>query len=540
MKKFVYSVLILLVCFAFIPWIDGLYFQHQFNHLITALNQDNRIRVNVIDYRRGWLHSHIKLSTIIVTSKTTSSTPIVLMFDEIITHGPLIYNKGQFFPAMAMIESKIILNKAGPSPGSVQITSIATFNGHWDNHISIPSMSIPFPAGGKLSWQGLEGHSDLKVKNDQIESIKSQFIFGLLSASSTLPANVSLTIQPITFSYQAKRHPIGLWIGHAEVLIPYFSFQNPAGKSILIQKFNFNTTSKVTANIFYDSTQKLTLQTLSLPEDIISSISPAALTITTSHLSAKGIVDLTHFLQNTNLDAMSTDDFQNQLLIRTSQLITPTSTLTCDASFSTAFGNFMLIGKIANMIPSQSTSLFDLAKTGAIHVDMRIAVPLANKIFESYFQTLASERALKPNDQSIEMLPDISPKNQSTDQVRVEKFNDSIAQLMKEGKLPLESSIKIMTLRNQELSPDAFNLELEKLHLEPAIMTQINSLYLQMLADQKVAEAQIKLSPMDKTKNTFDEWLAQGYLLQVGNDYTLSLVLENGVLKLNDKIINQH
>lgn len=538
MKKFLYFVVFVVIICAALPWLDGFYFKSQFINFVNALNQDNRIKISIIEYHEGWLHSYVRISAKANVPAPANEPVPEIIAEETITHGPIVYGKKQSLAlAIALIESKMHLSDImkqlmlGPTsvPGDIEVSTIATFNGHWKSHAHIPTISIQSPEGGNVTWKGLDGYSDLLLHNQHIDSVESQFTFGQLSASMPTPVNLELNVQPITLSYKGNLHPIGLWEGNFQISAPDLSFKNMNDKNLHINHFQLTTNTNITSNTFFNATENITIQALELPENDFTPISSAKLNVSITEFSAKGIIDLAHFLKNINSDNLPNDDFHNQLIIYISKIVTPSSKLSSDVSFNTPLGHLILSANAEKFAPNATTSDIDIMESGIIKVNIRIAVPLAKKIAVSYSQMLATHLLNQPG-------ATINPV--STNQARIEQFNEKIAELMKQGKLSLSSSMQIMTLRNQDQTPEQFNQDLAKLSINPTIMAQIIALNTQLLEEQKTTQTNPATVPTPQINDLIDTWIKQGYLLQDNNDYTAIITIEKGVVTLNGKVIS--
>lgn len=543
MKKLVYFVVFLILVIALTPWLTGLYFKQQFLNLVIALNQDNRVKVSVLEYHVGWLTSHIRVN-VIPTSPDTG--PVEINLDETITHGPIIFDMKQnkFMFAMASIESNmhlpmrvetLLLGKK-PSQGILNIYCIADFNGNWKSYFQMPALNMQFSSSGNIAWQGLTGDSNMRTDNGHISTVQSNFNIGAISA--TTPIGLQLNTKPISITYDGTFHPIGLWVGNFNVSVPNLSWVNSTGKNINIENLKITTKNDITSTNLYNGIETLSITKLELPGNDISSVSPANITLEENNFSAKGIVGLGNYLRKVKpSDISNNNDLRNQILALASKITTSTSTLTGDASFNTSLGAFALNGKIYGFTSTPAASLNDILKNSHMQIDLKVAVPLANKLLESYFQTLTSRINTRSSSiPSMPMPPELTT-TQPIDQAGIELFNEKIAGLMKQGKLSLTTSMQIMTLRGQNLTPDQFSAGLSNLKLPGDMVMQITTIYEQSLQTKQNTTATPITTSADKTKDIISQWLKKGYLIQNQNDYVVSITRDDGVIKINGNTI---
>lgn len=542
MKKLVYLVVFLLIAIAFTPWIMGLYFKEQFQNLILAMNQEGRVKIEILEYHTGWLSSDIKLNAVAQPAKIAAKdiAPIKIVLNEKIIHGPVIYDrdKQSFILATAKIDSYLhlppemenFLFNHKPTQGVLHFTSIATFDNHWLNHVSIPAINLQLPQGN-LSWQGLNGHSDITIINNQISSVQSQFEIGLLSAQGNQPP-LQLNVQPISLSYNGLLHPVGLWVGSFKMSVPNVKFKNPEGNDINLENFNISTKNDVIANKLYNANEQITLQKLEIPSQPIPLISPANLMLAAYNFNAQGVIDLANFMKKSESTDISNTDFRKQLLFLLTKTVTPTTVIQSDASFTTPMGSFLLNGK-ASGFPVNANSIDDILQNSQIQANVRIAIPLAKKLLETYFQALLIKNT-PPDSNNPATVTQVTPINQTTTQQNVEAFNEKVAGLMREGKITLPISIQVMTLSNQNLTLDQFAAGLDKFNLPADIKSELTQTYSQLLSQQQVQTVQTEL-PTSTSDQAIAEWINKGYLVQDQNDYVISITRDASGLKVNGK-----
>lgn len=94
-KVSIYILIIFFIIIGITPWIDGVIFKRNFFHLIELINQESHLQINVAEYHKGWFTSHAKLLISLDTTQLTQTSltdPTHFTTYVTITHGPIIYH----------------------------------------------------------------------------------------------------------------------------------------------------------------------------------------------------------------------------------------------------------------------------------------------------------------------------------------------------------------------------------------------------------------------------------------------------------------
>lgn len=531
MKKLIYFVFLLVVVLALTPWITGFYFKREFFNLVNIANQNNRIKISVVNYEHGWLSSTTKIHI----AENLKQQPIELSFDEHITHGPVIYDQAKhtFVIAMAMIETnlhlpaaieaKLFNNTAASS--AVHLNTLVTFDGQWKNQIATPPISLKMP-DQSLSWEGLTGNYDVFIHQNRVNSIHSQISVGAISANKSSPTNMDLNISPFSLSYDGIRHTLGVWIGAFKFSMMNFKFNNGNGNQIQINDLIINTKNSLSADKLYDVTQQLSIHKLEMPMSPITLISPIIISLGASHFNIDGVIALSQFVNKMQSTDSSNADFKAQFISLVGKIITPTTSLQSDVSLSTPLGNLIINGHASNFTVGANT-IEDITKNTQATMKIRVAMPLAYKLAELYFKMQA------PSSNNPLTSPNVTPINQPTEQMSMDAFNDHIADLMKQGKLSLTNSIEIMTLSNQNLTLEQFTDKITALKLSPETISTLTETYAKLLNKQQAKQAATLPSDISNPQDLIANWIKQGYITQNNNDFETSITRDAGVVKIN-------
>ena len=110
MRKLIFLIF-LVGMIAALPWLDGLYAKARYLNMLAALNTQYQFKTEVIEYHVGWLQSKAKVRFTNLIPPTpansfmlggSASIPNEVIVDDIITHGPLIYDAEKSTIAIAI------------------------------------------------------------------------------------------------------------------------------------------------------------------------------------------------------------------------------------------------------------------------------------------------------------------------------------------------------------------------------------------------------------------------------------------------------
>lgn len=517
-----------LLLIALIPWMDGFYFKRHYLHLIDNFNrlENTNVKIQVIDYRVGWLQSTAKLQLALVSQ---SQFPLDVTVNQTIHHGPIvkdkINNQATFaFAAMdnylhfpEQIEKFLLGNQT--NKGVLEIVSVAYFNGDYFNKITTPIFALQMPGFGKMTWEGLKGDFNFKIDNDMIQKMDNSFTCGILTAESEESSPISLMrlkVQPITSNTSAVREQVGLWSGHSEVIIPAITLNKVDQLLFSLENLNVNYNIAIDSNN-YSLSEKIALQKLEIPNTDIPTISPANFTLSVNNLNAPALVELIKFVRSEPLDDILKDPAKKQqyasLIIK---IIQANTTINGDIAITTGSGNIIASGKINwPTVPNNEEHLF-------LNAQAKINL----KISTSLLDILVGKFLVPPATPAANTRVNSTPTPQ-------EKFNRQVAQLAHQGKLPLSVAMQIIDMQDKQLSSEAFHTKLNQLGLAPDLIATIDQAYAQVKVEQVYLPP---IQPADIKKSTIESWVSQGYIIPDNNDYKIELTLENGMTKINGKI----
>jgi hypothetical protein len=488
------------------PWLDGLYVKQQLSNQVHTFNQffQNQAKLSISSYHQGWLSSR-------ATLKINVHPSIEIPVEINIAHGPFIYNKStkRFVFALSDINANVPLPEKLQAKGNATLSSIAYFNQHWQQQFSLPAIDIQQANQGNINWQGLTGRADVTLQGSNASKLQLQVNLGALQAYSNIVTQIkALHIQPVTLSYQGALHPTGLWIGAYTLSTPGISITTATDKQLNITQLELTNRNDITIDNFYQTYLNLLVKEIAGIGLDIPTISNGKISISTLGVDAKNLAEFKQFITQ--------HPANEQVLEKLLTITTPTSSLTIDESLSTPLGQLSMQGTLSQNPENPAKTIAELQKNLIAKMNVRVAIPLAKKLIDLNLGTPIQSKA----------------NTVSETLASIDKFNDKIAALMKTGKLPLASTIDVMTLRTQSTSIEQFKQGLTTLKLPPTTISQLIDIYQQTMPVAPPA--------VNQTEVLIKDWLHKGYLIQDNQDYMLAIVQENGSVTINGKPLPQH
>lgn len=501
-KRIYYTLIVFLIVIALMPWIEGALFKKHYLHLIDIINKDNRVKIHIIEYKQGWLHSRAKIFITpnkaliklyqISISGANSTAPIGFTVDEQISHGPFIYDRfeNKFELGYAKIQNNIYLPSqietkllgTLKTQGILQIDMLSEFDGDWSGKISIPAFSLSIPNFGDLAWLGLNGMFKIVLADNHFKHTRFEMQIGsIIMHGDAQNAYVKrMTIDPIKYRYNVTLDNSGLLSGYTNTYTRAFAITKADTSSVSGQHFAVHTAFNMDENTFYAGNLSINVKNLKISDKSLSlpTISPLHIEVLASNFDTKNLHTYVNTFRIDSLDNINNVDLKTLegLLIHT---ITPTSIFRGEISLNSALGSFTCRFKstLRPDIPAPST-FDDLIASANTEADFIMSPSVAVKIIELYNGRISVAN---------------TPKGR-------------IAQ------------IKPRTSSNT-----------------PPIASQTNTVTTS-IQKQPVS---VKTSPPLTPQQLIDELLIGGYLFKDdNNNYITNLTITSGVWQLNGKTVN--
>lgn len=556
-RNYYYAFAFILIIIGMIPWIEGMLFKRHYFHLIDLINKDNRVKIDVLEYHEGWLHSYAKIHITInkqLTNLYLITTPIEFTIEENISHGPIVYdslqNKIEF--GHAKIRNDIHLSSqletllvgSLKSEGVLQIEMLSEFDGDWSGQIHISKLILYLQNIGKVTWDGL--NSDFKIieRNNFIKKTKFDGKIELLTMQGDTknPYFTEMAIQPIKYSYIASHENAGLFSGNSHTYTPSISIIKPDGSHIMGSHLAMNTSFSMDKNTFYNINLSINSKNLKIPNEAIPVILQFQILISASNFSTHGLFEYLNNFKSDAQNAMQTADLKamESLLVHT---IMPTSIFHGNISLNTSLGAFTCSFKSSWRpdVPIPNT-FSDVISSAYTEVDFIMSPAVVQKIVELYKDNLITFNT--PHGKSALI------NNQS---LAIKKLGETIFELqvkefLKQGKINEQLALQIIAIKNQHQPAAAFSANIDRLSLTPEITSKLKQLYQlqQNEIDSKISiaktnETDTNVHPLnpETTKQLIDDLELGGFLKRdVNNNYVAKLTIGSGVWKVNGVDIN--
>lgn len=166
-KKWGYSIVVVVIILLVLPWFMGRTAQHQLQRGVDTFNasaQGNNVELTVTDYNRGWFHSQAVLRVIL---KNNDNEMIVLPLA--ITHGPIIFKAGALSHfALAAVQSQVdfndVLKKSSVGRAiplelahalRLLVQASFSYQGKINIYMLMPAVQFHQHQGFNLNWAGL-------------------------------------------------------------------------------------------------------------------------------------------------------------------------------------------------------------------------------------------------------------------------------------------------------------------------------------------------------------------------------------------------
>jgi uncharacterized protein YdgA (DUF945 family) len=550
------------------PWIDGYFFKDNYIKLLEARSADVSKQFKIVDYQLGWLSSTAKFTIDFnsLNAKTPDPTKIVTI-EQQITHGPFLQDpiNGGWVLSQAAIQTYIHVDKKWESmlvgdaatDGIIQAETLVSFANHYASQVRAPLLNYKNDSQAKVSWQGLTGLVNADFTNDKLKHLKSDFSMGVLTFQ-----HPSLTVTVPSMALQGEKNcqEAVICTGTSTMSMPMLTMVSD-NKSYKLSGLMNTAAYGVEAGDAYNANFEIAINKLDIPNYIIG---PINLKFSVSNLNAtelKKMIDSTRKLADTGEDIQS----QQMAVLSEYNLALPrifmaTTVIREDAVINTTYGNFTSAAKFywpANTpLPVSSK---DLAKMN-FTLDMRAATALVSQLVSMVdgVSNVPAPVVVATPDPEKNLLASINAIH-----VILDPF-------VQEKRISAEAVNAIVDLNKQHLSPAIYTVAVKKVigaqHLPLMIAGSVNqklqekymSTYVEADSaavssdDHVVTPVAVATPPgtlavpvpksapvaeVGKMQAQLNAIIKQGFVVQDKNDYVVSVVYENGTMKINNVVV---
>lgn len=536
MRKRTYIILFLLIILILTPWVAGIIFKKNFLHVVEAVNQDNRIKIEILEYHQGWLSSKAKVRITFVNKELNQlqlnvAVPLSFILEDNIQHGPIIYDKHlqkiQF--GYAQLHNELLTDHT--RTGLIQVDILSEFNGNWSGQFKIDAASFSLPPFSKIVTEPLTGHFAFTLDNKNITRINTDLQTGsiLLEGDESNTAIKKMAVEPIKAQYDAVHETNGLWSGSSSIYTPGVTIMQMDGANFIIEKFAITNTFSVGENTFYNTNLAIFMKSVVSPSYTIPAFSKLQIILSAKNFSTKALNEYITFIKSTTPEELKNIDIK-KLETLLAHTITPTTTLEGSISSDTSLGSFTYRSK--TKWPA-STPLPDTFNDMITHSFTKIRLKLSNllvvKLLNIYGDqiTATTDKQVAEFKKKAKTLEKQYFENQRPSDVN--DFRQKVAVLSKQGKMTTAQSMQVLELEKQNQTLAMFSTNINQLRLPTDIKNQLIASYQAELENHTNV-----VTSDDKIKQLISDLISVGYLNKDKDTdgYTSKLTIENGILKI--------
>lgn len=537
-RRFYLFLLVLGISIVIMPWVAGVYFKHHYLQVIDLVNQDGRIKIDLLSYEKGWLHSHAKARITFIKSAITNlpqvnlTAPVTIIIEEKISHGPILYDhiqKNLVF-GYANIQSTILPNEKNlpayaeveTAKGIIEIQTLVKLHGRWVGDIHIPAINVALPIG-KIHMLGLDCDFKMTVRDNYIKHLVIEMKTGTISINVGVknPLFTQMVIQPLKYDTDSLKDKNGLWSGNITLFTPGVSITTNQGKNITTDNIVINNKFGIIGSTFYATNLAINISNLITGNPVLPSLPALHVYLSADNFSANGIYNYLTFIKQQTPEALQKLDFKmiEKLIFNT---ITNTSILKADVSADTLLGGFTLKSNTSlqphSAVPNTMTEAIDNSITTAT---VTASTGLTTKIIEVVNAGFATEGNVASGSTII------------NDNL----FHAQLVQLLKQNKISVTVALRIAQLEERQLPVETFAAKLKDFQLPSDVMNNLVNIYRDSLraSANNVGSAENKAA----TQQILDDLEQLGGLKRDNdNNYNTTITFSNGALKLNGWVVN--
>lgn len=538
-RRIYYIIFAILLLIGLTPWVDGILFKKNFRHMIEVINQDNRVKIEILEYHQGWISSDARVRITLAGKGITNlqqmnlpnfnfAIPTSFILEEKIQHGPIIYNSHESALQLgyAYVHNTLLTDHA--QTNLIQIDILSGFNNKWKGQFVVGAASFSLPSLSKIEIADLKGKFTLFLDNESITRIKTTLETGTISITGDTQNTVlkQLIIQPIKAQYDAVHEMSGLWSGSSSIYTPGFTLTQADNANFIVEKFAITNTFSVGENTFYNTNLAIFMKTVTSPSYTIPSFSKLQIILSAKNFSTKALNDYINFMKSTSPEELKNIDL-NKIESLLAHTITPRTTLEGNVSSDTSLGSFAYRSKTKWPANTPLPNTFnDIVTNSFTKARLKLSNLLVVKLLNIYGDqiTATTDAQVKKYKEQAKVLEEKYFSNQRASNDN--DFRQRVNQLLKQGKISLSQSLQIMALAKQNQPQAVFSSNIDQLNLPSEIKAQLKAIYTSELESAK--------SPAisDKTSQLISDLISIGYLKKDGDDYISKMTAEHGIWQI--------
>lgn len=549
MRKLIGIIVVLVLVLTIMPWVLGLWFEHNYHNLVSLYNSQGDMQVTVEKYQRGWWHSSARLHVKLINPKVRQffidsdidNPQLELIVDESIDHGPIFYNRksaSHAFFGVAYVRNRVAIPQdiqsvlSPDQPLQVSDDDVFTFTGSYHTHFTMSGFHLDFIKNEIYAEcnQGIEANIQVNYRQ---KTFGGEFNIPDFKVSSDDGA-ISFSQAKIQFDqYQAKS---GLWMGNVSSTFPEITMQDSNGDQSRIIGLEFNGTANESAGVVSG------LRSVKIDKIYYSDqwVGPFSVKVSASKLDAKAIVNL---IEEYRKIMYRGELYQSQLQLKMTSMLPSifikNSEIKIDRfNYASSDGAIEMNGYAK--WPNNEENVQDISEflqDSNAQLKLRISITLAKKLID-FAGTLPYFRSITPERRHVllNLQDDIEKANQ-----RNFLF---LSMLVDRQILSEDMALNLLAMQRNGATLDQYREAIKKLFLSKQISLGASYMLFWQYADVDSRNQKFDKA-MDQTNNMlhrelrtqFEDWIKQGYIKQDKNDYIVQINKEGSDIKMNGKVV---
>lgn len=404
LKRFCFFLIIIIIIIS-APWLDGALFKKNYLHIIELINQDNRVKITVLDYQEGWARSYVKLRVTVGNNglsspfKSTKTLnviqPINFIVEQDINHGPFIFNTlrqqigfgyANIYSKMHFPEQMSVTVEAANNDQFFDMNTLARFTGEWVGKINIPKFTITVSPLGKVVWEGLDGDYTLNFIHDLLTKISVNMRIGsmqvLIDAKNDYVTQIQT--QPSIYVNDTYRNGRGLWSGKASLDVPGLKITKADNSELSVEDINLNSAYGIGGNTFYNNSIFLNLKKINTNNVNVPDIALLHIEILASNFDSEAMLDYARYFKSSTNEAMQNIDFNTleTLLVHT---VMENTKLNAKVMAQTDWGKLLLDSQTAwDAVAPRPETLDNVIHHTVTTIKVEVSQEIATKLLTVY------------------------------------------------------------------------------------------------------------------------------------------------------------
>ena len=399
-KSYLFSIIIILIIIiiSLLPLIDGYIFKIHYLKFLTSLEQSkgDMFKINVQEYRLGWLQSEVKLS--LVSTRTNSQSATFVIHNQI-THGPYVYDpvNNHYTFALAAITGDTYLPadlqqklQSSSNVAFMQSRGVVSFNNKWTQIVMVPSFTIQNV--GTVTIQDSVTDTIFSINGGKINKINVTGKVGSVNfVADTKNDLPNISVEPIIINQELDLQQDGSWNTDGTMKIANVSLKSRDGKQATVNNIELSLLKGINANNLFDNKIQMTVESINSPDQSLS-ISSLRFDAAVTNLDPSGLQQFDNYHGSLQHNAAADFGDMQALLLN---MLTATSTFMLDLNMNTSLGAVALNCNAALKAgAAKPVSIDDLMDNAVVNANFRIAAPLLNSLIDRKINAMSMNASL--------------------------------------------------------------------------------------------------------------------------------------------------